>query len=521
MERPTISLCMIVKNEEKHLSGCLKSVRGMVDQVVIVDTGSTDGTVDIASSYGAEVFFFPWCNDFSAARNESLRHAKSEWILWLDADERLNCVDTPHCLIEKASTPGVDAYWVPIRSPKPDEGYDFHYAIRFFRRFPGIHFVGEVHELVDPFLLERGANIVRAQFVIEHLGYAVDSSKMEEKLERNMLLLRKSFERDPDNAYILYCLGRTLLGLKKKHESMDTLERALQGKGLTPNLHASVLNLITFFHLSDQDYVKAEETALESLDAVQHQNTARLLLGISYYNQKRYELALPCLFQAYQFHRLPPEKRMTEITEEHSFSETDTIRALAISFAKLGHYGEAIAFFHRYLKQMPKDPEVTRMIGMSYLNSRDFAQAAFYLKQAESMGMAPALLALPLACAYFNLGDMQQVQEYLLEAEENNLRSAEGEALLECIVSYYFESNRAHEAYRLLERLALRYPFHPKILDALGVACIKEGDLRKAIEAHKALLALTPANPEVIRRLSGIFVKIGDLSNARRWLAKL
>ena len=257
MKSPTISLCMIVKNEEKHLSGCLDSVRGMVEQVVIVDTGSTDRTVEIARSHGAAVFFFPWCNDFSAARNESLRHATGEWILWLDADERLNCVGTAHCLLENASSPDIDAYWVPIRSPKPNEGYDFHYAIRFFRNFPGIHFVGEVHEFVDPFLLERGANIVRAQFVIEHLGYAIDSLKMEEKLQRNMLLLRKSFERDPDNAYILYCLGRTLLGLKKERESLETLKRALHGKGLTPNLHASVLNLITFFHLSDQDFVQA------------------------------------------------------------------------------------------------------------------------------------------------------------------------------------------------------------------------------------------------------------------------
>ena len=169
---------------------------------------------------------------------------------------------------------------------------------------------------------------------------------------------------------------------------------------------------------------------------------------------------------------------------------------------------------------MDKDPEVTRMIGMSYLNSQEFAQAAFYLKQAESMGMSPALVAIPLACAHFNLGDLQQTQKYLLEAQEDNLRSVEGEALLDSIVTCCFENNRAHEARRIIERLVLRYPSYPKILDALGIACIKEGDFHKAIEAHKALAALTPNNPEVIRRLAGLFAKTGDLPNAHYWFAK-
>lgn len=512
---------MIVKNEEKHLAGCLESVMGLVDQIVVVDTGSTDSTVEIARACGAEVFFFSWCNDFSAARNEALRHASGDWILSMDADERLNSVGLTDCLRKSASIPGTDGFSIPIRSPKQNEGeaYDFHYAIRFFRRFAGIHFVGEVHELIDPFLRERKAGIGRASFVIEHLGYAVDSLKMEEKLSRNLSLLQKSRERDPDNAFTLYCLGRTLLGLKKEKEGFAVLERALKAKGLTPNLRASALNLMTYCHISEQDYSKAEETALLSLDAVRNQNTARLYLGVAYFNQKRYEQAASCLFEAYRFQRQAPEKRLTDISEEHSFSETDLVRALARSYAELGRFGEAIAYFQLYLKRKDKDCEVVSMMGITYLNARDFAQALFYLKQALDLGMAPEPLAIPFACAHFRLGEMEQAGEWLLKAEESSLMSKEGETLVDSMVDFYLGKYLPNDACSLLEKLAHKFPACPKFLDALGFACIKAGDFRKAIEAYVKLSALIPANPDLARRLAGLFVKIGDIESARRLLA--
>ena len=94
-----LSLSMIVKNEERFLPGCLESVKALVDEMVIADTGSTDGTKEIAISFGAKVIDYPWRNDFSAARNESLRHATGDWILYLDADERIDA--SYHAFIRK------------------------------------------------------------------------------------------------------------------------------------------------------------------------------------------------------------------------------------------------------------------------------------------------------------------------------------------------------------------------------------------------------------------------------------
>ena len=88
-KEPTLSVCMIVKDEEETLPICLKSIKDIADEIIVVDTGSKDKTVEVAKSFGAKVYFFKWINDFSAARNESLKYATSDWLLVLDADEYL------------------------------------------------------------------------------------------------------------------------------------------------------------------------------------------------------------------------------------------------------------------------------------------------------------------------------------------------------------------------------------------------------------------------------------------------
>jgi glycosyltransferase involved in cell wall biosynthesis len=88
--RPRVSLCMIVRNEEKNLRGCIECAADLVDEIILVDTGSTDRTKEIAAELGARIFDFPWIDDFAAARNESLRHASGDWVFWLDADDRID-----------------------------------------------------------------------------------------------------------------------------------------------------------------------------------------------------------------------------------------------------------------------------------------------------------------------------------------------------------------------------------------------------------------------------------------------
>ena len=148
----TISLCMIVKDEEAVLARCLDSVRGVAEQTVIVDTGSADRTREIAAAYG-EVFCFPWCDDFSAARNFSFVQATQEYILWLDADDVVEPADRERLLALKAQLDGTaDVVMLPYHTAFDEQGAPCftYYRERLIRRGAGLRWQGAVHECIPP-----------------------------------------------------------------------------------------------------------------------------------------------------------------------------------------------------------------------------------------------------------------------------------------------------------------------------------------------------------------------------------
>ncbi len=149
----TISLCMIVKNEERVLARCLDSVQGIVDEIVIVDTGSIDGTIDIAKRYTEKVFSFVWQEDFSAARNESFSHAQMDYCLWLDADDVLE-EEGKQKLLELKDTlsPQVDVVMLPYHTAFDEGGRPTfcYYRERLLRREAGFRWEGVVHEAITP-----------------------------------------------------------------------------------------------------------------------------------------------------------------------------------------------------------------------------------------------------------------------------------------------------------------------------------------------------------------------------------
>ena len=118
-ERPRLSLCMIVRDSARTLPACLESIRPWVDEMVIVDTGSVDETPRIVESFGGRLFHFPWCDDFSAARNESLRHAQGDWLFWMDSDDTI----PPECgrglrrLVDRESAPEVLGFIMQVHCP--------------------------------------------------------------------------------------------------------------------------------------------------------------------------------------------------------------------------------------------------------------------------------------------------------------------------------------------------------------------------------------------------------------------
>ena len=413
MAGPRISLCMIVKNEELRLPDCLESVRGLVDDFVIVDTGSTDNTWEVAQSFGAEIFQFDWSDDFSEARNESLRHAKGDWIFFLDADEVLDRAEENDCLRRAASVPGIDAYFVPILNSRENGESESTVgsAVRFFRNYPGVHFSGRVHESVDRFLSGVGAKAAPSAFAIRHFGYGLDRDTVKRKYERNLGLLEKELARDPLNANACYHLGLTLMALEREKEAREAFDRALFGTGLTPSLKAMILNMKSYHHLRAGEIDPAADACSLSLELVPVQNTARQLKGLTSFYRHAYGEALPLLLDSYRFISLPPIERKSDIFFEDTIDKSSLILIIGTCFSEMGRFTEAIPFL-KLVAHEKNDPACFERLGVCLLNTGDFSGAVEFLEKARAAGSSESLtFALPLSFAWFRKGDFLRAAE--------------------------------------------------------------------------------------------------------------
>jgi tetratricopeptide (TPR) repeat protein len=252
---PTLGLSMIAKNEGHTLRACLNSVQGVVSQIVLADTGSTDNTPDIARECGATVISFPWENDFAKARNASLARMTTDWVLFLDADEELDRDAGKH-IPGLLTAPEVGGYVTPIRNYMPgrfNRGWDrvgvpndyrhkrankapsyiAHGNCRLFRRHPEIYFTGKIHELVEPQIRSLGLKLPVASFFIHHFGQLADEEARNKKRALYLELLRAKTQEQPNDFAAWTQLGlHEFECFNRPEEALRCFERSL---ALEPN----------------------------------------------------------------------------------------------------------------------------------------------------------------------------------------------------------------------------------------------------------------------------------------------
>ena len=225
-----LSLCMIVKNEEVMLPECLRSVKGVVDELIIVDTGSTDNTVAIAKAAGAKVLHFEWCDDFAAARNVSLRQASGDFILVLDADERL-APDAGKILRRAIERDDFHLGMLPLYNSTDAKASTSEVlrtkklagapmlVPRLLRVTPDLCYEGIVHEGIEGWISQPGRNIVPLEARIVHLGYAEEIVESRNKKDRNIGLLYKRLELEQDSPIPATYLASELLKIRRLDEA--------------------------------------------------------------------------------------------------------------------------------------------------------------------------------------------------------------------------------------------------------------------------------------------------------------
>ena len=230
----TVSLCMIVKNEEENIAECLGSVGEVVDEIIVADTGSADATGEIAERFGAKVYAAPWNDSFSEARNFSLSKATGDWILIMDADDRLEPEDR-EALRELAERAPEDTDVFCCRTlcysgETPDlNGALINWNIRLIRNGRGYRYTGRVHEQLRPDPESAGSGrVCAAEVRFSHYGYLRREMEKKEKHRRNIALLEKELADAPDSAFYLFNLGNEYLSQGNAEKAVEFYRRSFR-----------------------------------------------------------------------------------------------------------------------------------------------------------------------------------------------------------------------------------------------------------------------------------------------------
>lgn len=232
MSNKLLSVHLIVRDEAEHITRCLRSVQGIADELIVVDTGSTDGTADIARDFGAVVLFSTWEDDFAKARNMALSRSTTDWIFAIDADEEV--VEGAERLRDCLKETKASALTVEVENrigTRPWDCVTFH-PIRIFRRGGpyDYRFHGRIHEQIVNKNKEGvpASEILPSPLKLIHDGYLPERLEQKQKIDRNLHILKKMIEESPDDPFHLYNLGVTYCQLRKLEQASEIFSIALQ-----------------------------------------------------------------------------------------------------------------------------------------------------------------------------------------------------------------------------------------------------------------------------------------------------
>ncbi len=400
---PTIALCMIVKNEEAFLKNAIESAKPLVSEIIIVDTGSTDATRQIAQESGATVYDFKWENDFSKARNFALSMAKADWILILDADEQLRKIDIEQIKKVMAAAPAdVVAYAFPQRFYTPKEQgqkygewhalqeeekqsltsesplftnfngyYDIKYITRLFKRTPEIFFQGKVHEDVNPSIgtwhkAQPVKTIVQTQIPIHHFHFLRSQEFVQEKQRWYFELSKEKYKevKDPKIAidlavgYIIY-ENNPLAAFERIKEAVQSQEH------FDKNKEAVIIDL-----MAKNKQLRALSELFQMLDMTKHNTNSILNLAKAYYQIKAYRAAIIVLKKLF----------------EENPQDPLIIEYLGVCYDNIKYIEDAIRVFEHGIVVHPSNPSFYFCLGALYEKAKELGKACAAFDRAIQVG---------------------------------------------------------------------------------------------------------------------------------------
>jgi len=356
-----LSLCMIVKNEEKNLPRCLESIKDIVDEIIIVDTGSTDSTIEIAEKYGAKIYFFEWNNNFSDARNFSLEKANGDWILIMDGDDELDANDKPK-LIQILNHPDADVYYMQTLSylgNKPGLNINTNLNIRLLRNHRGYNFVRAIHEQIsyNGKSIYEGAKLLATDIKFYHYGYLTPTIIKQNKRERNINILETQLMETPNSFFDFFNIGNEYFALQDYETAIKHYQTAYEYCAEEiGSFHMLVFKMaLTLDNLSRYD----EELSLINKEIKTYPQFTELefLKASLFFKQNKLSLAIKSFEKCLEMGESP--LNLSYILGVGSYR---SYLALAEIYIVLLDYNKAYTYYKESLKSMPNNPIALSMI---------------------------------------------------------------------------------------------------------------------------------------------------------------
>jgi GT2 family glycosyltransferase/tetratricopeptide (TPR) repeat protein/2-polyprenyl-3-methyl-5-hydroxy-6-metoxy-1,4-benzoquinol methylase len=435
-----ISLCMIARNNARTIRAALESVRDWMDEMIVVDTGSTDATPQIAASLGARVYHFPWRDDFSAARNESLKYARGKWIFYMDSDDVIDRENGRGLrdLALGTHAPNNMGYIVSVLCPGEGRNADFDTTVvthvKLFRNLPQIRFDRYIHEQIIQSIRGIEGDIQFTKLFVVHSGYDRSPEGQKQKIERDLRLLHKELNDRPEDQFTLFNLGMTYANIGKYDEAIGYLERSIaqsspsesqvrKAYALLGGAWARLTNLekalqsymkgLELFPLDDElrfqqagtlhelgHLAESERTYLHLIEVREEQHFTSVDVGIATFKARQ---NLAAVYKEMGDIARAEEQWQSIVQEVPKYPEGWS--GLADNLTQQGKHREALRAHEELVQLEPEDPSAHHNLGTTLLILQDWSAAARAFRESLRLRPGAASTWMHVGYACKNQGD--------------------------------------------------------------------------------------------------------------------
>ena len=515
---PTISLCMIVKNEEDFLPRCLDSVKDYVDEIIVVDTGSTDRTVEIARSFGARIYHHPWENNFSKHRNQSIGYATGDWVFIMDADEELK-QGSGNLIKDAVLEENIDSVMIAVVSCFNNRmSQSITNQVRLFRNKEGIYYSSPVHNQLIGY-----KSTITYPVYLYHYGYDLSPEKMKAKFIRTSTLLKEMIKKEPErfrhHHNLAVCYNSNNMFKEAAAEGIKAIETA-EKEGADSGalvLWSHFITAFAYFKLGDLE--NAEQYALRGVTNCSEHLDSQFILVLVYHKMKDWKKLKESADRYLRILKILWENpgRFGDIINNTANEEWRVRLALGAVYLEQGEEEKANEQFNKALLITPNYFEYHKILGEVYRNRGLWKKAEESYRNAimDNPEYPDALFG--LALLYKSRGELGQHGEMLDRL--SGMEIDDTDVLME-IGIYNLTSGRYESAIRIMERVLDKRPDDVNAHINIALAFKLAGQKEDAVGYNLKALELKSDSLEALTNLGHLYFESARYDLAREMYLK-